>query len=225
MMKKTIALFDLDKTLIPGDSDHGWGAFLAKHGFVDAVGFKNKHDYFYTQYCAGTLDIIEYSEFAFEVLTRHPMAQLLQWREQFMAEYIEPMIRPQAIALVKKHQDAGHECVLVSATNEFVIEPIGWRLGFEQIIGTKPEQKDGQFTGKVLGTPSFQAGKITRVTQWLNERGADWDSVTTFFYSDSMNDVPLLEKATFPIVANPDETLRGIALARHWPILTLFDMQ
>ena len=120
-MKKTIALFDLDKTLIPGDSDHGWGTFLSKNGFVDAVGFKNKHDYFYQQYCAGTLDIIEYSEFAFEVLTQHLMAELQQWREQFMAELIEPMIQPQAVDLVKKHQDAGHECVLVSATNEFVI--------------------------------------------------------------------------------------------------------
>lgn len=224
-MKKTIALFDLDKTLIPGDSDHGWGAFLAQNGFVDAVGFKNKHDYFYKQYCAGTLDIIEYSEFAFEVLTQHPMAELLQWREQFMAEFIEPMIRPEALDLVKKHQDAGHECVLISATNEFVIEPIGWRLGFKHIMGTTPEQKDGQFTGKVFGIPSFQAGKITRVTQWLNEHDADWNSVVTFFYSDSMNDVPLLEKATFPIACNPDETLHGIALARRWPILKLFDMQ
>ena len=218
----TVALFDLDKTLIPGDSDHSWGHFLAKHGHVDGAEYDRRNDAFYRQYCAGTLNIIEYSEFAFEVLAANPRADLLKWREQYMAEVIEPMIRPQALDLVKKHLDSGHECVLVSATNEFVIEPIARRLGFEHIIGTTPEQKNGQFTGKVIGTPSFQAGKITRVSEWLNERGADWGQVSSFFYSDSMNDVPLLEKATFPIACNPDATLRDIALTRRWPILELF---
>ncbi len=219
---KTVALFDLDQTLIPGDSDHGWGSFLSRNGYVDALDFKKRHDYFYAEYCAGTLDIIEYSEFAFEVLVANPMADLLQWREQYMAEFVEPLIRDSALALVAKHRAVGHECVLVSATNEFVIEPIGRRLGFEHIIGTTPEQIDGQFTGKVSGTPSFQAGKITRVAQWLGERGWNWDNVASFFYSDSMNDVPLLAQATFPIACNPDESLRAIARERHWPILELF---
>ena len=210
---KTVALFDLDKTLIPGDSDHGWGAFLSRHGYVDASEYARKNELFYQQYCAGTLDIIEYSEFAFQVLARHPMAQLVQWREQYMAEFVEPLIRPEALALVRKHQDAGHE---------FVIEPIARRLGFEHIIGTTPEQIDGQFTGKVFGTPSFQQGKITRVTQWLQTQGLAWDGISTFFYSDSMNDEPLLAQATFPIACNPDASLRSIALARHWPILELF---
>lgn len=219
---KTVALFDLDKTLIPGDSDHGWGAFLSRNGYVDAAEYAQKNESFYQQYCAGTLDIIEYSEFAFEVLARHPMTQLLQWREQYMVEFVEPLIRPSALDLVAKHRSAGHECVLVSATNEFVIEPIGRRLGFEHIIGTTPEQRDGQFTGKVFGTPSFQAGKITRVAQWLAAQGLSWEGISSFFYSDSMNDVPLLERATFPIACNPDDSLRVIARQRHWPILELF---
>ena len=218
----TIALFDLDKTLIPGDSDHSWGAFLARHGHVDAAEYARKNDYFYREYCAGTLDITEYCEFAFRVLAANPTAQLRQWREQYMQEVIEPMIRSEALDLVQKHLDVGHECVLVSATNSFVIEPIAQRLGFSHIIGTTPEQKEGEFTGKISGLPSFQAGKITRVGEWLNEQGADWDNVVSFFYSDSINDIPLLEKATFPVACNPDDNLRSIALTRRWPILELF---
>ena len=219
---KTVALFDLDKTLIPGDSDYGWGVFLARNGYVDAAEYDQKNLEFFGQYAAGTLDVIEYSEFVFRVLAANPMAQLLRWREQFMAEMIEPMITPQALDLVQRHQAAGHECLLVSATNSFVIEPIARRLGIEHIIGTTPEQIDGQFTGRVSGTPSFQAGKITRVNEWLAQRGLSFESINTFFYSDSINDLPLLEKAHFPVACNPDDSLRAIALNRYWPILELF---
>ncbi len=221
-----LAIFDLDKTLIANDSDYNWGVFLGRHGYVDAAHYQAQNEYFYEQYAKGTLDVFAYSEFVFKVLADTSMATLLQWREQFMQEMILPLIQPQAMALVQKHIDIGHQCVLVSATNEFVIEPIARYFGFEHIIGTTPEQINGQFTGKVAGTPSFQAGKIARLEQWLVAQNLSWDTVKgSFFYSDSINDLPLLEHATFPVVCNPDVRLREIARARHWPILELFATQ
>ena len=200
--------------------------FLGRHGYVDAAHYQAKNEYFYGQYSAGTLDIFEYSEFAFKVLADTPMATLLQWREQFMQEMILPLIEPQAMALVQKHIDIGHQCVLVSATNAFVIEPIARHFGFEHIIGTTPEQVNGQFTGKVAGVPSFQAGKIARLEQWLSTQNLSWDTVKgSFFYSDSINDLPLLEHASFPVACNPDARLREIARARYWPILELFSSE
>lgn len=221
-----LAIFDLDKTLIANDSDYNWGVFLGRYGYVDAAHYQAQNEYFYEQYTKGSLDIFAYSEFVFKVLADTSMATLLQWREQFMQEMILPLIQPQAMALVQKHIDIGHQCVLVSATNEFVIEPIARYFGFEHIIGTTPEQINGQFTGKVAGTPSFQAGKIARLEQWLVAQNLSWDTVKgSFFYSDSINDLPLLEHATFPVACNPDACLREIALARHWPILELFATQ
>ena len=218
-----LAIFDLDKTLIANDSDYNWGVFLGRHGYVNADEYQQQNELFYQQYAQGTLDIIEYSEFVFKVLSEHPMSELLEWRAQFLEEMILPLVEPQAKALVQKHVDMGHTCVLVSATNEFVIEPIAQLFGFKHIIGTTPEQIDGQFTGKVVGTPSFQAGKIKRMEQWLAAHNLSWDSVKgSFFYSDSINDLPLLEYASYPVACNPDASLREIALSRHWPILELF---
>ena len=220
----TVAFFDLDHTLLPADSDHGWGAFLVANAYVDADYYQRKNDEFYGHYQAGTLDIAEYCAFSFQVLADNDMATLRRWHAQFMAQTITPVIRPEAIALVQKHKDAGHIPVLISATNEFVITPIGVALGFEHIIGTTPELIDGRYTGRVTGTPSFREGKITRVQAWLSEQWhADLNDLTgCFFYSDSINDLPLLEKVAFPVATNPDTRLTELALARQWPVLQLF---
>lgn len=225
MNKTILALFDLDKTLIPLDSDYSWGVFLGRHGYVDVAEYTEKNARFYEQYTQGTLDIFAYSEFVFKVLSEHPMGELLRWRTQFMAEFIEPMITPQAEHLVQRHLKAGHTCVLISATNEFVITPIAERFGFDaaNIIGTTPEQIDGKFTGKVAGVPSFQNGKITRLEQWLSAHELTWADIgMSFFYSDSINDLPLLETVDFPMICNPDERLRAIAHVRYWAITELF---
>ena len=224
MSQPTVAFFDLDHTLLPADSDHGWGAFLVANGYVDADYYQRRNDEFYGHYQAGTLDIAEYCAFSFKVLADNDMATLQRWHAQFMAQIIQPVIRAEALALVQKHKDAGHIPVLISATNEFVITPIGVALGFEHIIGTTPECVNGRYTGGMTGTPSFREGKITRVQAWLSEQGhADLDDLTgCFFYSDSINDLPLLENVAFPVATNPDQTLQALALARQWPVLQLF---
>lgn len=219
----TIALFDLDKTLIPGDSDHGWGEFLCAHGYVDAAFHQQKNDYFYGQYSAGVLDIYEYCEFSFKVLADTPMATLKQWRDEYMREHIEKMIRPHALDLVQSHIKAGHIVVLTTATNDFVTAPIAARLGIEHLIATRAEIVNGAYTGKVAGTPNFQTGKVTRVQEWLAEQGLSWDSVAaSFAYSDSINDAPLLEQATFAVATNPDPRLKQLAIERRWSVLELF---
>lgn len=222
-LKPTVALFDLDKTLIPGDSDHGWGDFLVSRGYVDQAFYQGKNDYFYGQYTAGLLDIYEYCEFAFKVLADNDMATLEAWRTEYLETIIAPMLRPQAIALVKKHRDAGHICALVTATNDFITRPIATALGFEHLIATCAEKQEGRYTGQVAGTPNFQGGKITNVNAWLNARGLSLAHVAaSHFYSDSINDLPLLEQATFPVVVHPDAKLAAIAKERHWPTIELF---
>ncbi|MGL4768309.1 MAG: HAD family hydrolase [Formosimonas sp.] len=219
----TIALFDLDKTLIPGDSDHGWGDFLSARGYVDAAFYRERNDYFYGQYSAGVLDIYEYCGFAFKVLADTPLPTLLQWRDEYMREVVEPMIRPQAVQLVQKHLDAGHTVVLTTATNDFVTAPIAARFGIEHLIATRAEMRDGAYTGQVAGTPNFKEGKVTRAADWLAERGLSWSSVAaSFAYSDSINDAPLLAQATFAFATNPDARLKQMARERHWAVLELF---
>lgn len=218
----TVALFDLDKTLLPGDSDHGWGEFLVARGYVDALYYQGKNDYFYGQYTAGTLDIYEYCEFSFKVLADNDLATLNEWRQEYFDTIIAPMVRPQALALVKKHLDAGHLCALVTATNDFITAPIAQAFGFKHLIATRADMVDGRYTGKAAGVPNFQAGKITNVDQWLSQQGLSLDTVTSYFYSDSMNDFPLLERATFPVVVHPDDKLAAQAKARHWPRIELF---
>lgn len=219
----TVALFDLDHTLIPGDSDHGWGSFLVDRGYVDHAFYESKNDYFYGQYKAGTLNIYEYCEFSFKVLADNDLMTLNEWRDEYMATIIAPMIRPQAVALVKKHRDAGHLCALVTATNDFVTAPIAKALGFDTLIATQAEMVAGRYTGKVAGTPNFQSGKIINVNAWLEGLGLSLDTVAaSYFYSDSINDLPLLEQATFPVVIHPDERLAQEAKKRHWPFIELF---
>jgi len=222
-----LALFDLDHTLLPTDSDHEWGRFLVRLGAVDEETYRRKNDEFYGQYKAGTLDIQAFLRFALAPLAANPRERLEAWRNRFMHEVIEPVITPQARALVYKHLEAGDLCAVVTATNSFVTAPIASAFGIEHLIATEPAtangNPNGQFTGDVAGVPSFREGKITRVESWLAGMGTNWDAFeTTTFYSDSANDLPLLEKVSEPVAANPDDRLRHHAAAAGWRIMDLF---
>ncbi len=218
----TLALFDLDNTLIAGDSDHAWGQFLVDRGVVDADAYQRANDQFYQDYRAGTLDIVAYSEFVFAVLARNDEATLLAWREAFIQERIEQMLLPKAFDLLQYHRGQGHTLVIITATNRFVTELIAQRLGVDHLIATEPERDgSGQFTGKLAGVPCFQAGKITRLHAWLDEHQADLEGA--WFYSDSRNDLPLLEAVTHPVVVDADPVLVKIAEERGWPALSLRD--
>lgn len=218
----TLALFDLDNTLIAGDSDHAWGQFLVDRGVVDADAYQRANDQFYQDYRAGTLDIVAYSEFVFAVLARNDEAKLLAWREAFIQERIEQMLLPKAFDLLQYHRGQGHTLVIITATNRFVTELIAQRLGVDHLIATEPERDgSGHFTGKLAGVPCFQAGKITRLHAWLDEHQADLEGA--WFYSDSRNDLPLLEAVTHPVVVDADPVLAKIAEERGWPALSLRD--
>ncbi len=222
-----LALFDLDHTLIPTDSDHEWGRFLVRLGVVDEETYRRKNDEFYGQYKAGTLDIQAFLRFALAPLAAHPRDRLDDWRGQFMREVIDPVITPQARALVHKHLDAGDLCAIVTATNSFVTAPITAAFGIKHLIATEPATVDGKpdsaYTGDVAGIPSFREGKIARVEAWLKSQGTPWDAFeTTTFYSDSANDLPLLEKVSQPVATNPDDRLRHHAAAAGWRIMDLF---
>ncbi|SPA45467.1 HAD family hydrolase [Cupriavidus taiwanensis] len=222
-----LALFDLDHTLIPTDSDHEWGRFLVRLGVVDEVIYRQKNDEFYGHYKAGTLDIQAFLRFALAPLAANPRDRLDAMRLRFMHEVIDPMITPQARALVYKHLEAGDLCAVVTATNSFVTAPIAAAFGIKHLIATEPATVDGkpegQFTGEVEGVPSFREGKITRVEAWLKAQGAGWDNFeNTTFYSDSANDLPLLEKVSEPVATNPDDRLRHHAAAAGWRIMDLF---
>jgi HAD superfamily hydrolase (TIGR01490 family) len=218
-----LALFDLDHTLLPIDSDYEWGEFTQAIGWTDPVEFKRRNDEFYAHYIAGTLDVHDYVRFATEaVRVRGPQAAA-QAHERFMREVIRPAIRPPAVELVRRHQAAGDDVVIVTATNEFVTAPIARELGVEQLIAVQLERDgNGWITGEIDGIPSMREGKVLRVGHWLESRGLDWIDVETTFYSDSMNDLPLLERVEHPVATNPDARLRAIALERGWRILDLF---
>ena len=218
-----LALFDLDHTLLPIDSDYEWGQYLVHKGVVDADHYKLKNDYFFAQYNAGTLDIHEFLEFAFGTLKGHPRVTLEAWHAEYMQDVIEPAITPQARALVDRHRTAGDLCAIVTATNSFVVRPIARAFGIEHLIATEPEEIDGRFTGRVQGTPCFKVGKIVRTEAWLAAMGLRWESFArSVFYSDSANDIPLLEKVHEPVAVNPSERLRAHALAHGWPIMDLY---
>ena len=226
-MKKPLyrlALFDLDHTLLPLDSDHGWGEFTMQIGWCDRAEFGRRNDAFFQDYLAGRLDIHDYVRFATEaVVQRGPQAAAAA-HQRFMDEIIRPAIRPEAIELVRRHQQAGDVVVITSATNEFVTRPIAEAFGVEHLIAIELERDaSGLPTGEIKGTPSFREGKVTRVEQWLASQGASWASVArSTFYSDSINDLPLLEKVTHPVATNPDDRLRAGAEQRGWPTLNLF---
>ncbi|KXJ51176.1 MAG: phosphoserine phosphatase [Neptuniibacter sp. Phe_28] len=215
----SLAIFDLDNTLLGGDSDHAWGEFLCEKGIVDSDEYRRANDYFYEQYKNGGLDIYEFLDFALRPLTKLDTTQLNTLHQQFMAEKIEPIILPKALELLKNHKARGDYLLIITATNHFVTDPIAKRLGVDAIIATDPEVIDGQYTGKVAGTPCFQAGKVTRLHEWLSTSPHSLDN--SYFYSDSHNDLPLLELVTNPIAVNPDEILEAHANEHLWPVLDL----
>jgi HAD superfamily hydrolase (TIGR01490 family) len=222
-MKTRVALFDLDHTLLPIDSDYAWGVFTQDIGWTDPVLFKERNDEFYEHYKAGTLDIHDYVRFATEALRLRGAAQAQAAHERFMETVIRPAIRPEALALLQAHEAAGDQMAIVTATNEFVTAPIARVLGVQELIAVQLERgADGWITGGIVGVPSAREGKVTRVQQWLDKRGLGWDAVHTTFYSDSINDLALLEKVDHPVATNPDTRLRAIATERGWRILDLF---
>ena len=219
-----LALFDLDHTLIPADSDHAWGQFLVHRGEVDAEDFAAANDRFYEQYCDGTLDIDAYLRFALAPLASIEPQQLMVLQQAFMQEVIEPLISRQTLDLVMRHQARGDLCLLITATNEFVTAPIAQRFGITELIACGVERVDGRYTGAPCGIASFREGKVTRLMQWIKEQACDAAPVlrAATFYSDSFNDIPLLELVGFPVATNPDARLRAHALAKAWPCLALF---
>ncbi|MEY2619217.1 MAG: hypothetical protein RL522_2219 [Pseudomonadota bacterium] len=218
-----LALFDLDHTLLPIDSDYSWGEFTLSIGWCDPGHFKARNDEFFAHYQAGTLDVHAYVRFATEAIRLRGEQAALAAREEFLRRVIEPAIRPQALDLVTRHRDAGEQVVIVTATNEFVTRPIADRFGVQELIAVNLQRDAGGWiTGEIEGVPSMRAGKVTRMAQWLAQRGLDWDGVDATFYSDSLNDLPLLEKVRHPVATNPDPRLRQVATDRGWRILDLF---
>jgi len=214
-----LAIFDLDNTLIAGDSDHAWGDFLISKNVVDPDIYKRTNDQFYQDYVNGELDIHRYLRFALEPLTKEPLPTLLNWRQQFMEQVVLPMILPAGRQLLSRHRQAGDFCLIITATNRFVTEPIAEELGVDDLIATEPEFVDGHYTGHVVGTPSYQSGKVERLNCWLNDRPYDLESAC--FYSDSHNDIPLLEKVGNPIVVDPDSILAEHAERQQWQTMSL----
>jgi len=218
-----LALFDLDHTLLPIDSDHTWGEFTTELGWNDPVHFRQRNDEFYAHYQAGTLDIHDYVRFATRAARERGAVAAAQAHARYMDEVIRPRITPEALALVRSHQHAGDTVMIVTATNEFVTRPIAQVFGVSELIAVELERDaSGWITGEIKGTPSFREGKVTRVEHWLAGQGLTWADVQMSFYSDSMNDLPLLEKAQQPVATNPDKRLRQLATERGWRILDLF---
>ena len=225
-----LALFDLDHTLLPIDSDYAWGVFTTTIGWTDPVDFNRRNDEFYAHYKAGTLDIHDYVRFATDAVRRQGAIKAEAAHAEFMRSVIEPAIRSQALDLVRAHQQAGDAVVIVTATNEFVTRPIAQAFGVAELIAVELARDvrdaatggSGWITGEIAGVPSAREGKVTRVAQWLHHRGLAWADVETTFYTDSINDLSLMETVTHPVATNPDARLRALAETRGWRILDLF---
>jgi len=217
----SLAIFDLDNTLLGGDSDYLWGRFLIEQGLVDGEVYERENQRFYDQYRAGTLDIYEFLAFMLRPLAETPLAELLGWRARFMAEKIQPILLPKATELLDRHRAAGDTLLIITATNRFITEPIAERLGVPHLLATEPEFADGRYTGRSFGIPCFQQGKVERLQEWLAETGHDL--AESWFYSDSLNDLPLLAKVSKPVAVDPDPTLRAHAEKSGWPIISLRD--
>lgn len=214
-----LAIFDLDNTLIANDSDYLWGEFLVDKGYVDADHFREQNAKFYEDYKSGNLDIFAYQRFALKPLSQQSMETLNEWHKQFMQEYIEPIILPKAQAMVDHHKNNGDLVMIITATNTFITRPIGERYGITELLGTEGEIKNGRYTGEVAGTPTFQHGKVTRLNRWLTENNETLEG--SYFYSDSHNDLPLLELVSHPVVVNGDDKLLEIAKQRDWPLMDM----
>ena len=222
-----LALFDLDHTLLPIDSDYAWGVFTSTIGWTDPVDFNRRNDEFFAHYKAGTLDIHDYVRFATAAMRRQGAINSEAAHDHFMRTVVQPVIKPQALALVHEHRQADDEVLIVTATNEFVTRPIAQAFDVPELIAVELERDNapggsGWITGEIKGVPSFREGKVTRITQWLASRQLDWADVESTFYTDSINDLSLMEKVTHPVATNPDERLRAIAVQRGWRILELF---
>ncbi len=217
----SLAIFDLDNTLIGGDSDYLWGEFLVKNQLIDAEHYRRENARFYQDYQNGTLDIYEYQAFSLQPLSQHPMSVLQQWHQRFMREMIEPILLSKARALIAQHKAQGHRPLIITATNSFITRPIGEQLGIHELIGTEPEIQNGRFTGRVAGIPSFQQGKVTRLKAWLEQQQEDLND--SYFYSDSHNDLALLELVTHPVAVDADPRLSEIAKQKGWKQISLRD--
>lgn len=222
--RKKLALFDLDHTLIPIDSDHSWGVFTTTLGWTDAVEFSRRNDEFFAHYKAGTLDIRDYVRFATDAVRLQGPAQAAAAHARFMREVIAPSIKPVALELVRNHQAAGDQVLIITATNEFVTRPIANAFGVPELIAVELERDpaSGWINGNIQGVPSAREGKVTRMEQWLAARGLNWQNTEITFYTDSINDLALMEKVNHPIATNPDERLREVARHRGWRILELW---
>jgi HAD superfamily hydrolase (TIGR01490 family) len=214
-----LALFDLDNTLLGGDSDYLWGRFLVEQGIVDGDAYEQQNQQFYDQYKAGTLDIQAFLAFSLRPLAEHSPAKLHAWREQFLTSLIDPIVLPEALALVERHRSQGDTLVIITATNRFVTAPIAARFGITHLIATEVEMDGERYTGRSTGIPCFQHGKVERLDLWLQENTVDLTS--SWFYSDSHNDLPLLEQVSNPVAVDPDDKLAQAARARGWPSISL----
>ena len=217
-----LALFDLDNTILAGDSDFQWGQFLIEEGLLDHETHLAKNLQYYEDYKAGKLDILAFLKFQLKPLSEHPRAELDALHARYMERKVRPMMTEKAKALIEKHRVLGDLLVVITATNSFVTKPIAAAYGIEHLIGTTPEEIDGEFTGRVTGVPSYKEGKVTRLQQWLAEQGKTMqDFEAIWFYSDSHNDLPLLLLVDHPVAVDPDPTLEAYALGRGWPIMSL----
>ncbi len=216
-----LAIFDLDNTLLAGDSDLGWGHYLVARGLYDAQQYGAAHAGFYQDYLQGCLDIYAYQKFQLRVLIEHPLEEVLAWRADYVERTIKPMIAIHSFDLIEKHRAAGALLLIITATNRFVSEPIAELLGIDNLIATEPEQVNGRYTGELTGIPSYAEGKVKRLHLWAAQQGFDWQAAESWFYSDSHNDIPLLEQVTHPVAVDPDDTLRSLALQRGWAVISL----
>lgn len=216
-----LAIFDLDNTLLNGDSDYLWGRFLVSKQLVDGDYYEKENQRFYDEYKAGQLDIFEFLAFSLQPLSQHSLPALQQLHDEYMQTVIRPLITRAARQLLQQHRDQGHILLIITATNRFITEPIARELGVEHLLATDPEMLDGRYTGRVAGIPCFREGKVQRLEAWLKQTGRNL--AESWFYSDSHNDLPLLERVRYPVAVNPDDTLADHASQKGWPIISLHD--
>jgi len=214
-----LAIFDLDNTLLAGDSDYLWGVFLAEQGAVDRAHYERENERFYQEYKEGRLDIFEFLRFSLRPLSENAPPTLDRWHRDFMERMIEPIMLPRAAELLERHRSQGDTLLIITATNAFVTAPIARRLGVEHLLATEPEIREGRYTGAVTGTPCFREGKVERLHQWLAQRRESLQD--SWFYSDSHNDIPLLQLVDHPVAVDPDDELRNHAATHGWPVISL----
>jgi len=217
----SLAIFDLDNTLLGGDSDHAWGEFIVAQNIVDAAEYQARNDEFFNDYLSGKLDIQVYLNFCLQLLGEHPEEQLDAWHLQFMADKIDSIILPRALELIEKHRHAGDTLMIITATNRFVTGPIAAKLGIDILLATECERADGRYTGRTTDVACFREGKVTRLQRWLEENDRSLEGA--YFYSDSHNDLPLLGMVDHPVAVDPDDTLRAHAQEQGWPVISLRD--